>query len=339
MNALMDLAEVASEVAIDDRLKSDEVCRLGDLSVQVVRIEDRNRFDLVLPGVGPRRMSAWAGLQLFQKRLGVPYEFLARRCSLGLAQGIVDQFLGEAKPDAVVVRYYRMPKDQWRVRAVLGAANPLFDNRDLLDVVLDIAARERLGVQRYHIDEGTFYCRLLCPDAVDAGGGRPDPHHFGIVLRNSEAGRYPPEALQTVVRQICTNGAIGMAEDPLLRVHPSTLHALDKTRLRSQFLERLEAALGRRDEVVGTIRAARRARVELRTLDDELRQIHRRYGLPIRNMPLVHEAAAREGVEEGSPTLFSLASILNRAAQLMPESQGLLYETAAWRLMREAVRN
>lgn len=340
MNKLMELGEVAAEVAFDDRAKRDEVCRLEDLAVEVVRTEKRNAFELRIPEVGSRRMSAWAGQQFFQKRLGIPYEFLAERCSAGLAQGIVDQFLSESRPEALVVRLHQARGGGWRVRAVLGASNQLFDNRDLLDVVLDVAARERLRVERYHIDAETFHCRLLSDDPVDAGVSRVDPHHFGILLRNSEVGRGRPEALHTVVRQVCSNGMVGFTDEPLLRIHPASLHSIDKVRLRSEFQERFERVFPGRAEVIATIRSARSRRVEVRTLDDEFRAIHRRFNLPIRNMPLIHEAVVRESVEGGrTVTLFSLASVLNRAAQSMRSEEGVRYESAAWSLMKDAARN
>jgi len=333
---LTEFAEVAEMVRLDDRRKRDEPCRLADLRVEVTHDSVRNRFHLALPGGGSHPMNAWACRQLFQTRLGIPFEFLSERCPPGLAQHLVDHFISVEPPRALLVRLFRTDRGT-RVRAVLPASYARFDNVDFLDVAGRVAEEYGLRVQRYRIDETAFYCRLVFDEVVDAGtGGEVDPHLFGVFFRNSEVGMGVPEAQFTVVRKICGNGALGITDEPLMRLHPSSLHSVSRDRLIDRFREGLEEALRRRSGVIEIIRAARQKKVRLTDLAEELRKIHKEFGLSLRNLEIVREAYFREARESGSKdtTVFSLASALNRAAQHLPAEEAIRYEQAAWDTMK-----
>ncbi len=335
MLKLMDFSEVSEEVEMEARRMVDEPTRLDKLSVRVSREGERNVFDLEIDGGPAARMSDWASLQFFQKRLGIPLEFLGGRCGTGLAQEIVDQFMAAQPPRALLVRLVR-EKRGLRVRAVLPASYARFDNPDMLGLAREVADETGLKVEHFRLEPEAFYCRLILPEAVDAGAeGCPDPHHFGIFLRNSEVGFGAPEAHFTVVRQICRNGALGITEEPLMRLHTSSLHGVRRERLVRRFREGIEDGLRRRDAVVEAIRRARRTKVKAQDISKALRSIHREHGLSLRNLEIVREAYHRELREGGygEATVFTISSALNRAAQHLPGEEAIRYETAAWRYL------
>ena len=341
MMKLKDFTEVAELVRMEARRMQDEPTRLDKVSVQVHHDGARNRFHLSIEDGVEARMSEWAALQLFQKRLGIPYEFLRERCSPALAQQIIDHFKGAEQPRALLVRLVK-GREGLRVRAVLPASFARFDNTDLLDVAREVADGAGLKVEHFRVDAESFYCRLLFPQAVDAGTeGRPDPHHFGVFLRNSEVGMGVPEAQFTVVRQVCGNGALGITDEPLMRLHASSLHSVRRGRLVERFREGLEEGLKRRGVVVETIRRARNRMVKLGDLTAALKAIHHEHGLSLRNLDIVREAYHREVREAGGggASVFTLASALNRAAQHLPGEEAIRYETAAWRYLARNADN
>ena len=337
----IDFSEVAQAVATDDRQKTDEAVRLGDLKVRAVSDDRRNHFELSLPGSAPCRMSDWAGAQLLQKRLEIPYDFLAQRCSRGLAQQIVDQFLAGHPNAALMIRRIDRPEGR-RVRAVLPGSTARFDNADFLEIAAQVADEHRLRVQHFHIDEHSFHCRLLFDEELDGGaGGRRDPHHMGIHLRNSEVGCGVPEANLTVVRQVCSNGLMGFADEPLLRIPASSLASVSKHRLLERFREGVRKGVERKAEVITTIREARARKVEMKSLDEELRKIHKAHGLSVRNVDIVREAFVRESRDSGdrTTTAFTLANALTRAAQHLSGDDRLKYEKAAWDYLKAHSKN
>lgn len=336
-----DFSELAEAIRVDDRHKTDEPVKLRSLAVRVSQEDKRNRFDLVLPGGESTRMTDWAGSQLLQKRLGIPYDFVAERCSPGLAQDIVDQFMGAEANCALMIRKTQRDGHP-RVRAVLPGSAARFDNSDMIAIASQVAEEYGLGVQHYRLDEYSFHCRLLVPREMDGGiNGQRDPHFFGIHLRNSEVGCGVPEANLTVVRQVCSNGMIGFADDPIFKLHSSSLHSIRKDRLVERFREGLKQGLEKSEGVLSTIRAARGKEVKMDNLEDELRKIHRTHGLSVRNVEIVREAFVRESRDSNAKvtTAFTLASALTRAAQHLPGDDRVKYEQAAWSYLKAHSKN
>jgi hypothetical protein len=338
---LSEFAEVREMVRLDDRRKSDEACRLEDLKVEVRNDDVRNRFDLVMPDGERYPMSEWASRQLLQTRLGIPLEFLADRCPAGMAQGLVDHFMSIEPPRALLVRLFKADAGT-RVRAVLPGSYARFDNADILGVAGRIADEYGLKVERYRLDENYFHLRLVFGDEVDAGGpGLVDPHRFGVFFRNSEVGQGVPEAQFAIVRKICGNGLIGFQSEPLMRLHSSSLNSVSRDRLVDRFKEGLEGALQERGRVIETIRSAKGKKVKLADIAEEFRRIHREYGLSQRNLEIVRAAYHREARDPGSktPTVFEIASALNRAAQHLPAEESIRYEEAAWDFLQDHAAN
>ena len=330
----VEFEDLADAVAVDDAQKSDVPCRLRDLAVQVRAVGERNEFTLEVPDRGPCVMEEWAALQLLQKRLRIPLDFLTERCGAGLAQQIIDHFLESEPPRALLLRL-RDDGVATRVRAVLPGSFARFDNRDFLEVASEVSEEYGFKVQRFRLSDTSLECRLLSPDEEDAGVGAKDPHHFGVYARTSETGWCVPEAHFTVVRQICSNGAIGLSEEPMVRLNASSLHSLSRQRLLEQFRAGLNEGMRQRGKVIEVIRGARQRKVKVDDVDSELKRLHRVHNLSMRNLEIVREAFRRESRAEksGETTSFELASALNRAAQFLPAEDAVRYEAAAWRVM------
>ncbi len=330
----LEFDELAEAVAIDDAQKIDMPCRLRDLSVQVRAVGELNEFTLGVPDHGECAMEEWAALQLFQKRLKIPLDFLRERCGPGLAQHIVDHFLESEPPRALMIRL-RDDGAVRRVRAVLPGSFARFDNRDFLEVASEVSEEYGLKVQKFRLSDTSLECRLLSPEEVDAGVGAQDPHHFGVFARTSETGWCVPEAHFTVVRQICSNGAIGLSEEPMVRLNASSLHSMSRQRLLERFRAGMNEGMRQRERVIEVIRGARERVVKIDDVDAELRRLHRIHGLSMRNLEIVREAFRRESraAKDGETTSFELASALNRAAQFLPSDDAVRYEAAAWRVM------
>jgi hypothetical protein len=168
-----------------------------------------------------------------------------------------------------------------------------------------------------------------------------DPHRFGVFFRNSEVGQGVPEAQFAIVRKICGNGLIGFQSQPLMRLHSSSLNSVSRDRLVDRFKEGLEGALQERGRVIETIRSAKGKKVKLVDIAEEFRRIHREYGLSQRNLEIVRAAYHREARDPGSktPTVFEIASALNRAAQHLPAEESIRYEEAAWDFLQDHAAN
>ena len=337
---VMEFSEMAEQVSSDNRLNVDLPCSLAELEFRVDPDETCNQFKAVVPGEGPLVMEDWAASQL-ARRLKIPYEFLSSRCSPGLAQQIIDHFMSLQAPRAVLLRL-RRTDDGMRVRAMLPASWSCFDNVDFLELVDGVVDEYGMKVQRYQIGKVAFYCRLLFPENVDAGSpGEPDPHNFGVFFRNSEVGFGVPEAQFTMVRQICSNGLMGMTGESIMRLHQSSLNSLRKGRLVGRFRNGLRKNLSQCGSIVDTIRSARRKKLGVEDVAAQLSQIHNQYGLSKRNLDIVREAFIQEsnGVRTRETTAFTLASAFNRAAQHLPGEESIKYETAAWRFMSRNGQN
>lgn len=331
----LEFSELRETILADGRDKLDHPCTLRDVRIAARRDGGRNRFDLELPGLGALPLTGRAAGQ-FLRRLSIPADFLADRCDPDLAQAVVDRFLAKEPPAALLVRLLRTPAGTV-VRAVLPGSWARFDNADMADVAEEVARGRGLRLERYRIEDEAFTCRLLFPEAVEAGReDRPDPHRFGLFLRNSEVGCGVTQVHWTLVREACSNGFLGLAREPLAEMPPTCLHAVRKGGLVERILRGIDAGLEGREEAVGSIRRARGRPIGADDPARALRRIHRFYGLPARNLEIVRETFRRERLESRSSevTVFTMAGALSRAAQQLPGEEAVRYEFAAWDCMK-----
>lgn len=329
---LSDISVVRRIVEEEDRRKVDRPCRVNEFRIRAKKIGDRNQFALEFKD-DTFPMSDWAASQLLQTRLGIPYRFATERCDPGLAEEISERLRSQEQPRAILVRMKR-EKSGLRVRAVLPGSYHRFDNLDFLDIAEPVADQLDFRAERYRLDEMTFSVRLLSPEAVNAGTTeRRDPHHFGVALLNSEVGYLDPQGEVTVVREICSNGLLGISGEPFFRHRRSALAGMSKERLADRFRRGLDEGLQSREEVIETIRNSREASPGTGRGPEVVRIAHRALRLPPRNLPVALEAHTQE-VEGGAATAFTVASSLTRAARHLSIEDAIRYERAAWNYLR-----
>ena len=329
-------SELDSLIRQEDLRKIDRRCRLDQIQVRVESAGGVNRFWLSVDGELPALMSDWAAGQLLQKMLTIPFEFLQKRCSSELALRNVDNFLSRAAPASILVRMMSHAEGP-RVRAVLPGARPKFEHGDILEITRQASESSDLRVASYRLDDTALTFRLLEFQSTEAGEmGSTDPHRLGLIARNSEIGHGPTEVHLTVVRERDGNGMLGLTPEPLLRVNLSGLQPLD----RKSLIERLQEGLLRglsteRERIFQVIRGARQRRVPHQDLDEELRLIHVREGLPARNIDLVKRALVDEtgGTVPTEVTAYTLSNALGRAAMHFGGEEAAMYERAAWKRM------
>ena len=292
--------------------------------------EGSHRFGLEVNGdafKGPVELTSTSFRQL-SSIAGVPTYFLDRiPASLGLrtfrACLAVAQ---EEKQDPVFLLRLKDGRTP-ALRAVLPGSFARFDDRDIFEEVLPLAAAERLKVSNLWVTEDTFAIRLISPERVNFGSSRaPDWVHPGVDVRASETGCHPLEVRRVMYRVVCENGQtmVTRAQAQLRRKNVG----VDRTRFRDVLRAGLSEAMEWRNRS-----AERMATTHAEFVHEpvaEVRRIFRehRLGNPASVAGrLVVEELARQ-VNLLGVSRFDIIQAFTRVAQGLEHAERLRWEDA-----------
>lgn len=171
----------------------------------------------------------------------------------------------------------------------------------------------------------TFVVAIGKPYKV-GGDGQVGDLWGGLMVRNSGVGYASLLMVAHLVRLVCRNGMTCPLPDSVLlrRRH----RALDDSKLRWQLSDRLEQLPGLLRQA-GTVLQASTEK-PLTDVEAAVRRVLQQAGLPLRMLPPIMEAYAREP----APTAFGVSQALTLAAQRFPAEERLELEQAAGQYLR-----
>lgn len=232
--------DVRQQVELDDRNKWDMAVNANEL-----KMDEGGAF--VLPGQdGPvpvRTKPNDYALGQLCGRLEIPARYL-RRLPSELQSQLINHDL--AKVENGDRRFMLRCKGEM-IRAFLTEKYSRIDNREVLDIVSDLALKIDHQFREFHLDERGFWAKILLDDLRIW-----DPSHdgselkLGLLVGNSEVGARSISIEAFVYRYSCTNDMVIQEEKSL---HQRHMH-LKSRELRLRVMEAVNMAIEGGDDVL-----------------------------------------------------------------------------------------
>lgn len=204
-------------------------------------------------------LSDWSQQQLFS-RFNMPtryfrklmdrgeYEMVARHVDYNISKYLEKT----SKPNDLLVRMRSLQENSKHIiRAILTEKYERYDNKNLLDVLVDLLSEveQKVTIDKMRMTDKYTTMRLYFPES-EIEPAKDDKVYSGVVVMNSEVGASGVRILPQIFRQVCSNGLI-VAENNLSDEHYRR-HLYNKDENISEwvmeaFKKSFEVALGKMD--------------------------------------------------------------------------------------------
>jgi hypothetical protein len=349
---LMDFERLEGIVEKEDAMRVDLETRAHDLQIRVTpRKTKGNQLHLVLgkkiAGEGASalgsmavKFTSWGLKSLLGKRLGLPVDFMVKDLPSHFTQDIIDHYL-QSGPDRAYRLRVRMGDGEPRVLGVMPCTLPRFTNSDMLDAVRPLVLDGGMKVLRYTINDFgmSMYLVFSRRDSVTIGA-KKDYHRFGIWVTHSDVGFRVPQIDFAVIRETCSNGAIGLTGDPLIKISRSALHNISTFAVSERLHRSVRQAMYLRQEYLSVLRNAHGAETKEASAIDEIVRLMKKNKIPARYLGFLEDAYRQEFdvSPDSRGDRWSVAQAFTRAAQGMDAELGERFERLAWSYLQERAR-
>ena len=160
----------------------------------------------------------------FCSRLGIPYEFFAKKCDEAMQAFIANKLLAKGDFRPTVGRVRTIQGDV--ARAILSQGYNPIDDIDIFPLLAEVLAEEPdLDVQFSRFDDEYTHVRILFP-RTQMEVKKGDIVQTGIHISNSEVGLRSVHIDGLIYRLVCLNGLVTGGKDHSI----SIVHRTDKDR-------------------------------------------------------------------------------------------------------------